>query len=817
MTSHQDIESLIADIDRFLPRTGSRFPWYKPSDVAAGHRLLERLRSHLVSELQNLEAAPKKPTTATSIDTVDTVAQQSTPEVQQIVQAVTQEMNFLRTDLIEGLQVELDTLREQRDSLLREIQRLEQTRQQSEVQSQRRLWQQQITSEFSQALISSCSESLRQQLSQILANWETRLNNTELIAGEIAAEPSQSGQFNDVTASPNLLEQLQQRQINSDKLLATLDANHQAIFETLQQNLLSYQKSLSQGLENMYSLGSQGQMLLAELVTRLGQQLGREASTILSSSVQLPEVVAQTQEIAGTQEIINISERTSDLRINQQLPAFPYAGAEIPPKLPQPVDSLLEELENATDDAIESWEVQSEAITQDNSSENLDSEWEIIEGLDLEDLEVELEENSRIDTFMQVDVESQVSLPSIEEIETPEHSNIQNLNPLSGLVGGDLPASPPSELVQAQTDETASLDKQEGEDQGKFSSQERIHEIEQLYETLFGKESLSSTATPLASDSVESVSEQENSDDANSETSASDTTTSAAQVSEDDQFSQSDSASLELEKVLFEEFVDLTNPTAEVNSPQSWEALLFEDTEAASPPERNLADQENSSSLRGKGESQQESLKESESVKSITALTDLFEEMGLANDASESIAAKESMSTPKEQLLADENSDLETEDSLNQEGYMPASPEENLLATNELELEANLDILLDPNTLQQLSQDLDSFEKSKTQDAQTLEAQSLSGNDSKSPTGVPSETPDSEFRQPWPLGMSEELLAEDWEEFALSDFSDPNFTLPESTDQQIDSNSEEKSTSAESNLPQPEVREQNQTDNRNQN
>ncbi|NEP00455.1 MAG: hypothetical protein F6K58_17590 [Symploca sp. SIO2E9] len=735
MTSYQDIESLIADIDRFLPRAGSRFPWSKPSDVAAGHRLLERIRSYLVSHLQNLEAAPKEPTTATSIDTV---AQQSTPEVQQIVQAVTQEMNFLRSDLIERLQVELDTLRQQRDSLLREIQRLEQTRQQIEVQNQLQLSQQQITSEFSQALITSCSESLRQQLAQILANWEVRLNNHELIAGEIVAEPPRSSQFKDALESPNILEQLKQRQINSDKLLATLDANQQAIFEALQQNLQSYQKSLSQGLENMYSLGSQGQMLLAELVSRLGQQLGREASTILSSSVQLPEVITQTKEIAATQEILNISDRASNPKANQQLPAFPYAGAEMPLQLPQPVDPLLEELESATTDPRGQWEAQSKAITQDNFSQSLDSDWEVIEGLDLEDLEVELEENSRIDAFVQLDVESQVSLPSIEEIETPEQSNIQDLNPPSDLLDGHLPTSPLSEPVQAQRDQVAGLNKKEVEDEPSFSSQERLQEIEQLYETLFGKESVGSTAMPLGSDS----------------------------------------ASLELEKVLFEELAEATNSTAEV----------------LSPLETNLAGKQNPSSRGDKGQFQQKSLKESESVESIRALTDLFEEMGLSHDTSAVIDSGVSMSTPKEQPLAGKNFNFEAQGSLNQEGYMPASPEE------------NLDILLDPNTVEQLSQDLNSFEESETHDDQTLEAQSLSGNDSQSPTAVPSQTPEFQL----PLGMSEELLAEDWEEFALNDFSDQDFTLPEPTDR----NTQERSTSASSNLAQPEAEEQDQTDKR---
>ncbi|NEO29070.1 MAG: hypothetical protein F6K36_01140 [Symploca sp. SIO3C6] len=726
MTSHQDIESLITDIDRFLPRAGSRFPWSKPSDVVAGHRLLERLRSYLVSQLQSLEAAPQKPTVATSRDTV---AQQSTPEVRQIVQAVTQEMSFLRAELIERLQVELDAFREQRDSLLREIQQLEQTKQQIEIQHQLQLSQQQINSEFSQALISRCSENLRQQLAQIFANWEARLNNlhnTELISRENAPEIGLSSQFHENAYSENIFEKLQQRQIDSDKLLATLDANQRAIFEALQQNLQSYQKSLSQGLENMYSLGSQGQMLLAELVSRLGQQLGREASTILSSSVQFPELLTPTKEIAGTQEILDISEKPSNLRVNQQLPAFPYAGAEMPLQLPQPVDPLLEELENAANDAIEQWEAQSEAITQENSSENLDSEWEIIEGLDLEDLEVELEGNFGRDTFIQVDFKSQASLPSIKEIETSEQSSTQDINPSSDLVGEYLSASPPSELAQTQTDEVASLDKQEVEDKENFSSQEHLQEIEQLYEALFGKESVDNRAMPWTSDSLKSVSEGEN-----------------------------------------------------------------------------------SSSLEDKQQSQQENLKESESIKSIRTLTDLFEEMGLSKNTSAAIDSEVSISTSKEQFLTDKNFELKAQGSLNQEGYMPASPEENLLATEELELEANLDILLDSNTLQQLSQDLDNFEESETQDVQTSEAQSLSSNDSKSSTGVSSETPEFQCPQPLPLGMSEELLAEDWEEFALNDFSDQDFTLPEPIEHQIDGKSEEHSTSTESNSAQPEAEEQN--------
>jgi hypothetical protein len=113
------------------------------------------------------------------------------------------------------------------------------------------------------------------------------LVSSESTLGTIAPATSNRGKVGRVMQPQERLEQLRQLQVQSDQLLTTLDANQRVIFEALQRNLQSYQESLSQGLEKMHSLGVQGEMLFTALVNRLAQQLGREASTILQSSLQV--------------------------------------------------------------------------------------------------------------------------------------------------------------------------------------------------------------------------------------------------------------------------------------------------------------------------------------------------------------------------------------------------------------------------------------------------------------------------------------------------------------------------------------------------
>ena len=723
MTSQKDIQSLIADIDSILPKTDARLPWSKPGDVAVQRRVLERVRSYLVSQQQNFVAAPQKsPLPATSAQA---------EVVQQIAQAVTQEMHFLRADLLQPLQADVEALRSEREYLVREIQQLERTKQQTASPPQHVI-QQEIISEFSQELISRCTESLSQQLAQILVNFEHRVN-TESATAAISSIYSSQGNVGSVMQPQERLEQLRQMQVRSDQMLTTLDANQRAIFDALQRNLQSYQESLSQGLENMHRLGVQGEMLFTAFMNRLAQQLGREASTIFSSSLQLSDSSHQTEQTATSQTKPDTLLPLDALSVTEQNPLL---GRQKQLQSLQSVDPLLREQENASSSADDQVVLpESQAIAQDGSLENLDSEdWELIEGqgLDFEDLGVELDDTDELDTFIQLNIDAQTSLPSVEENQTPSRYQMSELN---------------------------------------LSSDNRYKEIQELYESIFGTDSLTGTAKP---DEAHALTPQFLADfpfNDQLEGSESPQAPTGSQIPSDDQISSPDSLnplSSQVEEVLFEGLADpaVERPQAQPldwstgQLPQSWEVLFFEDSVTHSPIEGNFVGAAQASPLAANSLSNSESSSQQEGIKIIAALTDLFEEMGLNHSS----PAVEGNSVPATTTQGSEyqSSDTDIQASLVEENYIPASPEEDLLVTDELVSEPDIEIVLDQNTLQQLQQDLYSFEESEGQNFLRQEEQRSPGNDFEFPSIAPNTA--QVYPQNQSFLMAEELLAEDWEE-----------------------------------------------------
>lgn len=775
MTSQKDIQSLIADLDSILPKPGSRLPWSKPSEVTTQRQVLERVRSYLVSQQHNFVAAPdKSPTPATPIQA---------EVVQQIVQAVTQEMDVLRADLIQPLQADLEALRQQRESLVQEIQQLERTRQQIDSITQQKTAQQQIVTEFSQELISRCTESLTQQLAEVIANLEAQLLSTESTSGTIVSTASNRNRLGRVMPPQERLEQLQQVQAHSDQLLLTLDANQRAIFEALQRNLQSYQESLSQGLEKMHNLGTQGEIIFTALVNRLAQQLGREASTILQSSLQSSDVVRQTNEVVAPSTPLETQLPNAVL----PPPRDPSGGTQ-PPL--QPIEQLPTE-----QDAIASFTTQESTPTESDSSiENISQEhpnfqdWEIVEGLDFENAGIELDNldsNDEFDTFIQLDIDSSSSAspPSVEDINPQSLSTSEDLDSWFGLVNEQLPTDK-SSATQTGGSEGTGLDELDEAAEHKWTTQNRRQEINDLYESLFGTDSLTSTAKPDESDASEpnhtSTSFQMPRDEAFVQENPSDPTDGETNAMLFEQVLQTSS----LEDVLFEGFIDPATEATQLpphdwsadQLPASWEDLFFEDSAAHSSLESDFAAEANNSLPH------QENATEQESLKTITALTDLFEEMGLSYALP--AAKAESVVVLTQQPVESQPPDSESPASLVEDNYIPASPEEDLLATNILESEPDVEIWLDQDALQQLSEDLYSFEESLGQNLQRQQ-QRLPNNDFASPPVIP-------VNQQNPLfSMPEELLAEDWEDYRIQGFADSATDFAAQVPEQFDSPVEE--------------------------
>lgn len=303
MTSQKDqIQALITEIDGALRKASPRLPWVVSGDATQQRRILERVRNYLLA-LQQQAADPSElartqqqllahdiqyqPPASSAGDAAVPARAGLTggEDAQQVLQAMVQEMNLLRSGLMQTLQTDLEILRQQRDNLARDIQQLESQRQNYSL-AQQQLNQQQLINDFLQSLMGRVQESLAQQVSQSLANLEQqslRYGVTDLAMEGREGEtlPLQPAQR---------LEQLRSLQVQSDQLLVSLDSTISVVFEAIQRNLQTYQDSLSQGLDRMHGLGQQGEVMFTALINHLAQRLGQEASSYFQASLQMPSL-----------------------------------------------------------------------------------------------------------------------------------------------------------------------------------------------------------------------------------------------------------------------------------------------------------------------------------------------------------------------------------------------------------------------------------------------------------------------------------------------------------------------------------------------
>lgn len=310
------IQDLLNTIDEVLNKTSPRLPWVMTGDADQQRRVLEQTRRYLLA-LQQSESSSSSPASeaAPGIEGGQSAgalqdyapgypqgyAASSVESAQQVLQAVLQEMSYLRTSVMQPMRSDLDLLYHQRESLMQEIKVLEAQRQQYTLSSAS---QQQMMSDFLQSLMGRLQENLTGQVAQMLSSLEAQSSRDRALMGsEGGAPPTLLPAANSATYQPVLtpterLEQLQRVQSQSDQLLLRLDSTLRVIFESLQTNLQTYEDSLGVGLDKMHTLGQQGEAMFTALVNRLAQQLGREASNYLQSSLQDPNWTAPEPPVA---------------------------------------------------------------------------------------------------------------------------------------------------------------------------------------------------------------------------------------------------------------------------------------------------------------------------------------------------------------------------------------------------------------------------------------------------------------------------------------------------------------------------------------
>ncbi len=191
---------------------------------------------------------------------------------QQVLQAVVQEMGYLRANMIQPLREEITQLHDERKQLASTVRQLQQQQQQLQT-SQQQAMQQQMLQDFMQSLMARLQDQMTTQVVQAIA----------LMQPQLSGDPD--GEGVPQLSGAQQVEQLRALQATSNELMLKMDSTMRVVFDSLQSTIDSYGDSLGQGLEKMHSLGQQGETLFAALVNRLATQLGREASNYLNHSL----------------------------------------------------------------------------------------------------------------------------------------------------------------------------------------------------------------------------------------------------------------------------------------------------------------------------------------------------------------------------------------------------------------------------------------------------------------------------------------------------------------------------------------------------
>lgn len=173
---------------------------------------------------------------------------------QDALSTMTSELESLRVDLVAQLRQDLDRLQTDKSRLIDEITDLQGQRQQILAQ------QQDLIQQFSSVLVSQVEELLAQRLNQLLDAVKTSKGEAQVPANSIdGGLGTAANDYSD----------------NAYKIIAALDNTLRSTFRSLQQDLTSYQSSLSQQIGQMYSLEQQGETIIESLVDRLRQEVPR--------------------------------------------------------------------------------------------------------------------------------------------------------------------------------------------------------------------------------------------------------------------------------------------------------------------------------------------------------------------------------------------------------------------------------------------------------------------------------------------------------------------------------------------------------------
>ncbi|PZV15826.1 MAG: EamA family transporter [Leptolyngbya sp.] len=175
--------------------------------------------------------------------------------VESILQTVTQDLKHLHQGLVTQLSQEVTQLQAEKARLTEEVGNLQTTQQVLQTRQQESLSQQQIAQQ--QLWAKQLALVLANHLQSLMVQQVNQLANTNQLGRSRMSLSSDDSDASD----------------HAHRLLASLDTTFSVTFKALQQELTSYESSLSQQLGRMHNLEQQGEAVLELLVSRIRDQL----------------------------------------------------------------------------------------------------------------------------------------------------------------------------------------------------------------------------------------------------------------------------------------------------------------------------------------------------------------------------------------------------------------------------------------------------------------------------------------------------------------------------------------------------------------
>ncbi len=356
MNSRADeIQRLIADIEKLLATAGNRQPKLLSSQAQEASEILERTRDFLY-QIAESEASARSTSKVSGQQALSPLlakfvegnilssAESQQPDEAENPAILPQQLDSEFTALLQPLRSELAGLLQERTNLVQEIRLLEQRRSQNYSFSQQLANQEQVINEFLQVLMN--------RLTPLLAPAST--NSPSSTPTNLIASTSP------FLGTSNQAERLTQLTTDLDQRLVSLDGTVNVVFAALQRNIQTYNESLSQALDRMHSQGLQGEQLMASFLQNLTQHSLPQSPNSQPSSLVADKALALTEPLRLTQPETTPQDTDAIedldvvlLQLAQNTPPPPEntsaISSELQPDSLDPVDELYASLFGTSD------------------------------------------------------------------------------------------------------------------------------------------------------------------------------------------------------------------------------------------------------------------------------------------------------------------------------------------------------------------------------------------------------------------------------------------------------------------------------------